>query len=144
MTNVKKKKLGERLIQRGSISQEDLESALNEQRGTTILLGDLLLARGLVSKEDVAGTLKEILGIDYVDVTTTRVDRSVLKLIPRDMATENSALPLYRDGKKLVVAMANPQNIRFLDQMRFTLGLEISPVLGFSDEISQAIENLST
>ena len=142
MKNVKKKKLGERLIERGSISQENLESALSEQRGKTILLGDLLLARGLVSKEDLAGTLKEIFGIDYVDVTTARVDRSVLKLIPRDLATENSALPLYRDGKKLVVAMANPQNIRFLDQMRFTLGLEISPVLGFSDEISLAIESL--
>ena len=142
MTNVKKKKLGERLIQRGSISQEDLESALREQRGKTILLGDLLLARGLVSKDDLAGTLKEIFGIDYVDVTTTDIDRSLLKLIPRNIATENCALPLYRDGKKLVVAMANPQNIGFLDQMRFTLGLEISPVLGFSDEISLAIENL--
>jgi type IV pilus assembly protein PilB len=61
MKNVKKKKLGERLIERGSISQENLKSALSEQRGKTILLGDLLLARGLVSKVDLAGTLKEVL-----------------------------------------------------------------------------------
>jgi type IV pilus assembly protein PilB len=142
MKNTKKKRLGEKLIERGSLSVEDLQSALNEQRGKTILLGDLLLARGLVSKQDLAATLKETLGIDYVDVTTVSIDPSVLKLIPRDMATENSVLPLLRDGKKLVVAMANPQNIRFIDQMRFTLGLEVSPVLAFSDEISLAIEHL--
>src|SRR5437870_1225926 len=93
--NPKKKKLGERLLERGSLSAENLDSALNEQRGKTILLGDLLLGRGLVSKEDLACTLKEITGIDYVDVTTAKVDPTVLELIPYAVASQNFALPLY-------------------------------------------------
>jgi hypothetical protein len=65
---------------RGSISQDNLESALSERRGKTILLGHLLLARELVSKEDLAATFRKIVGIGYVDVTTTHIDRSVPKL----------------------------------------------------------------
>src|SRR3984885_14278759 len=140
MKNTKKKKLGERLVGRGSVSQVRLKSALTEQRGKTILLGDLLLSRGLVAKEDLAATLKELLGIDYVNVTDVKIDRAVLKYISREGATESQALPLYKDGNKLIVAMANPQDIRFLDQLRFRVGMEILPVLSFSDEIVFAIE----
>src|SRR6202043_3913600 len=100
------------------VSQKDLEKALTEQRGKTILLGDLLLSRGLVAKEDLAATLKELLGIDYVDFPSVRVDPAVLKFISREVAVESLALPLYKEGTKLVVAMANPQDIRFLDQLR--------------------------
>ncbi len=140
MKNTKKKKLGERLVERGNVSQVDLENALTEQRGKTILLGDLLLSRGLVAKEDLAATLKELLGIDYVNVTEGKVDRAVLKYISREVASESQALPLYKEGNKLVVAMANPQDIRFLDQLRFRVGMEILPVLSFSDEIAVAID----
>ena len=129
MKNTKKKKLGERLVERGNVSQIDLESALTEQRGKTILLGDLLLSRGLVAKEDLAATLKELLGIDYVNVAEVRVDRAVLKYSSHEVASESQALPLYKEGTKLVVAMANPQDIRFLDQLRFRVGMEIVPVL---------------
>src|SRR5579864_2116598 len=140
MKPTKKKKLGERLVERGSLSNQDLESALVEQRGKTILLGDLLLARGLVSKEELAATLTELLGVELVDVSTAKVDREVLKFIPRATAVEKQALPLYRENNKLVVAMANPQNIHFLDQLRFKVGMEISPALAFSDEIIAAID----
>jgi type IV pilus assembly protein PilB len=140
MKNTKKKKLGERLVERGSVSQIDLESALSEQRGKTILLGDLLLSRGLVAKEDLAATLKELLGIDYVNVTEVKIDPAVLKYISREVAAESQALPLYKEGNKLVIAMANPQDIRFLDQLRFRVGMEILPVLAFSDEIAVAID----
>src|SRR5262249_34481754 len=49
-------------------------------------------------------------------------------------------LPLYRHSKELVVVMANPMNLRSLDELRFAAGMPISPRLGFRDEISLAIE----
>jgi type IV pilus assembly protein PilB len=138
--NTKKKKLGERLVERGSVSSQDLEKALNEQQGKTILLGDLLLARGLVSRDDLAVTLKELLGIEYVDLSSVNIDPAALKLMTRAVAAEHLALPLYKEKNKLVVAMSNPQNMIFLERLRFRLGMDVAPVLSFSDEISAAIE----
>src|SRR5580692_5224754 len=141
MKTTKKKRLGEKLVERGSVTQADLESALNEQRGKTILLGDLLLSRGLVAKEDLAASLKELLGIEYVDVTAIKPDPAVLKYISREVAVESLALPLFKEGNKLVVAMANPQDILFIDQLRFRVGMDILPVLSFSDEIAFSIDD---
>jgi type IV pilus assembly protein PilB len=137
---MKKKKLGERLVETGKVSAADLETALREQRGTTILLGDLLVARGILSKEDLAATLPEILMVDYIDLGTVDLDPEVLKLIPHRIAARYIALPLYREGKKLVVAMADPRDLDALDQLKFLSAMEISPRLSFRDDISEAIE----
>ena len=136
----KEEKTRERLVERGSVSLQDLEKALNDQQGKTILLGDLLLARGLVSREDLAVTLKELLGIEYVDLRSVKIDPAAVKLMTRAVAAEHLALPLYKDKNKLVVAMSNPQNMIFLERLRFRLGMDVAPVLSFSDEISAAIE----
>src|ERR1700674_3959321 len=136
---MKRKKLGERLVERGKVSAADLESALQEQRGKTIHLGDLLLARGLVAKEDAVAALKEVLLVDYVDAGSAEVDPEVRDLLPYNIALQNAALPLFRQGHKLVVVMADPHNLRSLDQLRFGSGMDILPRFGFRDEINAAI-----
>jgi len=137
---MKRKKLGERLIERGKVSAADLESALQDQRGKTIHLGDLLLARGVVSKEDIAAALKEVLLVDYVDASTVEIDPEVLELLPYNVALQNVALPLFRQGTKLVVVMADPHDLHGLDQLRFGSGVDVLPRFGFRDEILAAIE----
>ncbi len=139
---MKKKRIGERLVERGKLSAADLESVLKEQRGKTILLGELLLDRGLVTKKDLSGTLTEIFQVECVDVKTAEIDPGAAKLIPQRIAEQYKALPLRRDGKQLIVVMTDPQNLQALDQLRFSSGLDISPRLGFRDEIVEAIEKL--
>src|SRR5579862_454772 len=139
---MKKKRIGERLVERGKLSAADLESVLKEQSGKTVLLGELLLARGLVTKKDLAGTLTEIFQVECVDVKTAEIDPGASKLIPQRIAEQYKALPLRQDGRKLIVVMADPQNLQALDQLRFSSGLDVSPRLGFRDEISEAIKKL--
>jgi type IV pilus assembly protein PilB len=136
---MKRKKLGERLVERGKVSAADLESALQEQLGKTIHLGDLLLARGLVTKEDIVAALKDVLLVDYIDAGSAEVDPEVRELLPYNIAVQNVALPLFRQGHKLVVVMADPHNLRSLDQLRFGSGMDILPRFGFRDEINAAI-----
>ena len=111
-----------------------------EQLGKTIHLGDLLLARGLVTKEDVVAALKDVLLVDYVDAASVEIDPTVRDLLPYNIAIQNVALPLFRQGhNKLVVVMADPHNLRSLDQLRFGSGMDILPRFGFRDEIMTAI-----
>ena len=128
---MKKKKLGEILIERGSVSANDMESALLEQRGKTILLGDLLLGRGLVSQGELAAALAQVLKVEYVDLSTAEVDPEALKAIPQAAAVKHGVLPLYREPGKIIVAMADPQNLKSLDELRFMCGAEVSPRLAF-------------
>lgn len=137
---MKKKKLGEVLRERGHISPDDLEKAIEEQQGKLIHLGELMLQRGLVAKNDLAAALAEVSRIPYVDCESVEVDPEVLKLIPHAVACRCVALPLGCEGTRLMVAMAEPQNLHLIDELRFLTGMEILPRLGFRGEIESAIE----
>jgi type IV pilus assembly protein PilB len=137
----RRKRLGDVLRENARISHEQLEQAIEEQRKTSHLLGELLLQRGLVAKIDIVSALEEVTRFQYVDCRFAQIDPAVLKLIPRSAAARYSVLPVARQGSKLVTVMAEPQNLRILDELRFISGLEIAPRMGFRSEINAAIEN---
>jgi type IV pilus assembly protein PilB len=136
---MKKKKIGEVLRDRGMISSTDLLKVIGEQQGKVIHLGELMLERGLVAKEDLGAALEEVSRIPYVDCSSTIPDSGALKLVPRSMAERLCVLPLRTEQRRLIVAMAAPQNLSNLDELRFTTGWEISPRLSFRIELQQAI-----
>ena len=135
-----RKRLGDLLQEQGRVSHRDIESAVQEQRGSSILLGELLLQRGLVSKGELITALQEITRAKYVDCHAARVSPDALSLISRSVAARCSALPVSVDGKRLVVVMAEPQNLAAIDELRFFSSMEISPRLGFAAEINDAID----
>lgn len=139
---MKRKKLGEVLQERGKISTLDLQRIIADQQNKSIHLGEILLVRGLVAKADITAALEEVFHFQYVDCEDVAVDREVLDLIPHAIAERCSALPIRREGRFLVVAMAEPQNLSFVEELRFTAGIEISPRVAFRSEVQEAIRRL--
>ena len=136
---MRRKRLGEVLHEQGKISAEDLSKAIYEQTGKAIRLGELLLARGLVHKFDLLLALEEVIGIPYQDCTRILPTAEALQRIPRGIAERCRALPIEQNGTRLTVVMAEPQNLSLVDELSFTGGAEIVPLLGFSSEILEAI-----
>lgn len=137
---MKKKRLGEILRERGHVSATDLSKAIQDQQGKLIHLGELMLQRGVVLKKDLVSALTEVSHIPYLDCTALEVKPEILKLIPRAMAKRCGVVPIELLGTKLVVAMAEPQNLQIIDELRFKTGTEIVPRLGFHGEIDAAID----
>jgi len=137
---MRKKKLGEILRERGLISADDLSKALEEQQRKLILLGEVLLERNLVSREDLVASIEEVTKVPYIDCDSVAVDPKALKLISHDVAVRHCALPISLEGKKLIVVMAEPQNLQSIDELRFRTGKVISPRMGFRKEIVRSID----
>ncbi|MFY9583244.1 MAG: GspE/PulE family protein [Candidatus Acidiferrales bacterium] len=135
-----RKKLGEVLRELGKISQQSLAQAIDEQSGKAVLLGELLLKRGLVSKADLVPALEEVTRAQYLDASSVTVSHPILRLVPVEVAKRHCALPLDRGGGKLVVVMAEPQDLYALKELAFVSGLDIAPRLGFQSEIRAAIQ----
>src|ERR1700730_6366589 len=136
---MKKKKLGEVLRDRRKLTQESLLTAIAEQQGKVIHLGELMLERGLVDKDDLAAALEEVSNVPYLDCSAVVPDADVMKLVQRTTAERCCALPIRIEQGRMVVAMAAPQDLAMLDQLRFSTGLEISPRLAFRAEVHKAI-----
>jgi type IV pilus assembly protein PilB len=136
---MKRKKLGEVLVDRGHVSAASLQRLFKEQEGGVLRLGELILERGLVDKSSLVKAIEEVSKVAYLDCTTIECDPAALHTIPRSTAARLSVLPVEMDQFRIVVAMVEPQNIATIDELQFTTGKTISPRLGFRTEILSAI-----
>ncbi len=140
-TTVVRKRLGDLLKEKESVSESEIARLLEEKPNREgRLLGDLLLESGLVPKEVLVPALEEITGCSYLDARLAPLDPVVLGSIPHATAFRYAALPLQKEGRRLVVVMAEPQNLRCLDELRTVSRLEITPRLGLRVEIAAAVE----
>jgi len=138
---MKKKRLGEVLRDRGLISIADLDKAIEDQQGKVVHLGELMLERGLVSRHDLAGVLTEITRVPYLQCDRLEIDPAALKLVPHALALRCCVLPIqFLETTKLILVMAEPQNLQIISELEFSTGMKIVPRLAFRDEIRTAIE----
>jgi hypothetical protein len=139
---MKRKRLGEVLRERGHVSAVDLDKALQEQKEQAKLvhLGELMLKRGVVAKADLISALTEVSSVPYFDCTEVQPKPEILQLIPADMARRCLALPVDTQHASVLVAMAEPQNLQAIDELRFKTGKKIVPRLAFHGELIRAID----
>ena len=104
-----------------------------------VRLGELILERGLVDKPSLVKALEEVSRVPYLDCSTIQCDDAVLQSIPKPMAVRLDILPVRLEQSRLIVVMAEPQNVATIDELRFTCGKDISPRFGFRAEILSAI-----
>jgi len=131
-----KKPIGQVLLEKELISQEQLDEALNIQKNTTEQIGRILVDLGHVTERDVMRAHAEQLGIGFLEPDETSVDEDVAKAIPQSVVQRYNAVPIRRNGNRLTVAMADPSNVFALDDIRLITGYEIDPILATSEDIS--------
>ena len=114
------KPLGRLLVEKGVISEDQLRIALLEQSKRHLPLGRLMVGLGFLSEATIRDVMAESLGQESVDLSSSIVDAAAIKLIPKDMARRFLLLPLALDKneKTLTLAIADPDNIIALDQVR--------------------------
>jgi len=121
------------------ISDEQLRQALEVQRETREPLAQVLVNMGLITEKEKVRILGRQWGIPFVDLSERQVDRELFKLIPHHLLQRWKAVPIERNGARLVVAMVNPLDVYAIDQMRLVSGADIESVIASSEDISQAL-----
>lgn len=135
-------KLGQMLVKAGVITHEQLESALNAQRDQGGRLGLNLVRMKLINEEDLNSYLSRQIRIEAINIDKMKIEPDVLQLIPAKLAIRYEVIPVERVGKTLVVAMADPHNLFTIDDLRFSLGMEIEPHICASSMIQRALDRI--
>ena len=139
MTTVKVKRLGEILVDAGTITPEKLDLALREQKQTREKLGAVLIRLGICSGKEIARVLAKQAGVDSVDLATYEVDRQCLQLIDRGYIEQRSVLPIRSKGSTLTVAMAQPLDLVTIDELSRRTGMYIEVVHAPDSDIEDAV-----
>ena len=144
MTSHIQQPLGRLLVEKGVVSEDQLRIAIQEQNKNHQPLGRLLVGLGFLSEATIRDVLSENLGQESVDLSTVIIDSAAIKLIPKDIARRYQLLPLSVDqpNKHLTIAIADPDNIIALDQLRALLKDEyrLTTQLASESDILRAID----
>ncbi|WP_348946098.1 GspE/PulE family protein [Chitinibacter sp. FCG-7] len=143
MAGQNKQLLGQQLIAQGLITEDQLRIALLEQKQSGLLLGKILVLLGFMSERVLQEALAEKLGHETADLVRMIADPQAIRLIPKELAKRLLVLPLGLNAhtQQLTVAMANPDNLLALDQLRMQIKdqYQIVPLLAAESDITHAI-----
>ncbi len=118
MTVRRRIRLGELLVQQQAISEEQLATALAEQKRTGRKLGRVLGDLGFMSESGLHDFLAKHLQVPFVDLKQVRIDREAVKLLPEPLARRYRALVLQQDARGLLVGMADPSDLHAYDELQ--------------------------
>jgi type IV pilus assembly protein PilB len=132
-------KLGQLLITSNLITDDQLKEAVSLQRKEGGRLGANLVKLGYITEEKLVAFLSKQWGVPAINLSDYKIDPSVLKLIPGEVARKYFIIPVARVGATLTIAMADPSNVFVIDDVKFMTGYNVEVVVSGESSIVNAI-----
>ena len=136
----RKMRLGELLLDANAITQEQLEQALALQKRSGHKLGRALTEVGAIDEADLYKFLAKRLEIEYLDISSIKLQSETVKLLPEVQARRLRALVLKQDKDGLLVGMADPTDIFAHDELARLLGKSVKIALVNETELLRTID----
>jgi type IV pilus assembly protein PilB len=132
--------LGQLLLRKGVLSQDQLDSALEQQKNCDErkLIGEVLVEMGLADNRTVLETLAQAYGIPFASDTARLADPKVIEVLPREFLQEHGVLPMFLVRDVLTVAVSEPANLYLLEEIERRTGYTTQIVAATSDDIESA------
>ncbi|TWT59928.1 GspE/PulE family protein [Rubinisphaera italica] len=137
--NKPRQRLGERLVSAGILTSDELESALQQQSVNGQRVGETLVELGFIEEEQLLPYLAEQLNIPHVTLRDGLIDPRSVLTIPRRKAEEFEAIVLFKVRDVLTVAMRNPQQLDYIDEIERLTKCRVRPVLAMKSAIEQLL-----
>ena len=132
--------LGQKLVDADLVSDKALSHAQEQSRGGGGTVSASLVKMGAITEEDLLKFLSNHYQVPSVDLRKMEVDPTVVKLLPAELATKFMALPLERSGRRMTVAMAQPNNLFALDDIKFITGFEVEPLVATEGAVKAKLD----
>lgn len=133
------KQLGELLIERGIISQGQLDKALSYQKERGGMIGEVLVEMDFAKEEDIAQALTAQYGFPYLPLSNYEINPEVVNIIPGRVARQYMLLPIDKIGNNLTLAMSNPLNIQAVEDVELLSSCSVQTFVSTSSDIKRAI-----
>jgi Type II secretory pathway, ATPase PulE/Tfp pilus assembly pathway, ATPase PilB len=130
---------GEYLLEKGFITQEQLEDARRVQQSTGKELIQIFLDQTLVSERDAYEAKAFELGMPFVDLDRVQPEPSAINVVKEHIAKRYNVIPVKKDGNILYLAMADPSNVMAIDDVRVNSRCTVRPVIAAPGAIEDAI-----
>jgi type IV pilus assembly protein PilB len=133
------KHLGQLLIERGIITQEQVAMAITYQNQKGGLFGEVLVELKFATEEDIAQALTCQYGFPYLPLSNYEIDKEVVGSVPEHICRQYCLVPIDKIGNSLTLAMSNPLNENAIEDVELITGCAVQTFVSTAGDIREAI-----
>jgi type IV pilus assembly protein PilB len=132
--------LPQRLVQDGVVEEAAMLEAVNAARERKTSVVTQLVLNGAANARDIAVAASNEFGVPLFDLDAVNVDLDAVRLVNDKLLSKHRVLPLFRRGKRLFLAVADPTNLHAIDEVKFQTSLGIEAIVVEDDKLQRAID----
>lgn len=131
-----------RFVQDNLLDENQVSQAIEDARNNKTSLIRELVDNNILDSAAIAMAASQEFGIPLFDLNAIDLDSCASNLVDIKLIEQHSAVPLYKRGKRLFVAIADPTNMQALDEFKFHVGANTEPVLVEQNKLTHFIEKV--
>ena len=132
--------LPQRLVQDGIVDEATMLEALNAARERKVNVVTQLVSSGAANARDIAIAASTEFGVPLLDLDAVNLDPDVIRLVSDKLLAKHRVLPLFKRGKRLFLAVADPTNLHAIDEIKFQTGLGVEAIVVEDDKLQKAVD----
>jgi len=132
--------LPQRLVQDGVVDEAAMIEAMNGARERKTSVVTQLVSSGAANARDIAVAASNEFGVPLLDLDALNVDLEAVRLVNDKLLAKHRVLPVFRRGKRLFLAVADPTNMHAIDEIKFQTSLVIEAVIVEDDKLQKAVD----
>ena len=132
--------LARKLVLDGILDEESATQASTAAADAGVPVLTHVVSNILANARDIAQAAAEEFGTPLVDVSALEIDIDIVKLVKENLIRRHHALPLYKRGNRLFIAVADPTNLQAMDEIKFNTGNAVESIVCEDDKLQALIE----
>jgi type IV pilus assembly protein PilB len=132
--------LPQRLVQDGVVEEAAMMEALaaTTKDGSSIVTQ--LVKTGAANARDIAIAASSEFGVPLFDLEASNIDPETIRLVSEKLLVKHRVLPIFKRGKRLFLAVADPTNLHAIDEIKFQTGMGVEAVVVEDDKLQKAVD----
>lgn len=132
--------LARRLVNEGLLNDEQAQSAQTAAKDAKQPFVTYLVNHKILASDAIAAIASQEFGVPIFDINAMNLDMAATSLIQEKLIRQHNALPLFKRGKRLYIAVSDPTNLQALDEFQFNTAMNTYPILVDEQKLSSFIE----
>lgn len=132
--------LARRLVLDGLLSEESARQAFENASTDKTSIVSYLVKNKILDSYVIAETASSEFGIPLFDINAMDMEVAATKLADEKLIRKHTALPIFKRGNRLFVAVSDPTNLQALDEIKFNTGVNTEAILVEEDKLNRIIE----
>ena len=136
--------MGRRLVLDDLLKQEEAQRAQRDALKAKVSFISYLVTNNIVPADKIALAASQEFGMSFIDLKSIEIDPETSKLVKHELVQKHHALPLFKRGQRLYLAISDPTNLLALDEIKFAVGMNTEAILVEENKLAKAIgKNMS-